>query len=108
MLVSNEKRETDWFVILSIYKIEVTIVKGISQFLIYFFSAALPIHQKIIGKSPTELEAWAEFIIQYLSFSSWDAYLVQQLYFYPLKNSIWIQKLFLAKTLKDLLEVSTL
>lgn len=66
----------DWFVILSIYKIEVTIVKGISQFLIYFFSAVLPIHQKFIGKSPTELEAWAEFIIQYPTFSSWDAYLV--------------------------------
>lgn len=55
---------------LSIYKIEVTIVKGISQFLIYFFSAALPIHQKFIGKSPTNLEAQAEFIIQHPTLSS--------------------------------------
>lgn len=86
MLVSNEKKETDLFVIPSIYKIKVTTVKGISQFLIYFFSAALPIHQKFIGKSPTELEAWVEFIIQYPTFSSWDTCLEQQLYFYPWKN----------------------
>lgn len=70
----------DWFVVLSIHKIEVTIVKGISQFLIYFFSEALPIHQKFIGKSS------AEFIIQNQTFPLQDGYSVQQLYLYPPKN----------------------
>lgn len=73
-------RMFDWFVVLSIHKIEVTIVKGISQFLIYFSSAALPIHQKFIGKSS------AEFIIQNQTFPSQDGYSVQQLYLYPPKN----------------------
>lgn len=66
----KRRRLFDWIVILSIYKIEVTVVKGISQFLIYFFSAVLPNHQKVMGKSPAELEAWAEFIIQYQTFPS--------------------------------------
>lgn len=86
MLVSNEKKEAVWLVCDSQHLQNWGhYCEGISQFLIYFFSAALPIHQKFIWKSPTKLEAWAEFIIQYLTFSSWDAYLAQQIYI--LKNS---------------------
>lgn len=90
----------DWFVVLSIHKIEVTIVKGISQFLIYFFSEALPIHQKFIGKSS------AEFIIQNQNFPFTRWIFSAAAVFVSTKEPY--QKPFLDNALKGLLEMSTL